>query len=696
MRHVLRRLPLLLIVLVPLAVPAASGAAPTGPRCDPIDPARCLLPWPNDYFTKRDPSSPTGRRLNLTTDETPANKSGVHVLATPYNASDGFSPGQTIVVKIPGLDTPAAFQRTGSVPQTNLGRTYAKRAPIVVIDTRTGRRHLIWTELDSLTKDPAEVSMLIHPAVNWREGHRYIVAIRNPRNAAGQVIAPSTAFKQYRNGTGHGDAAFEHRRPHMESIFRTLRRAGIKRSSLYLAWDFTVASEQGLAGRMLSIRNRAFAAIGDHNLKNGKVEGRSPSYVIDDVKTFSTTEEPNVARRVFGHVIVPCYLNQAQCPPGSTFTLGRNGLPTRLKHNAYNAKFECDVPRTATPAHPARVSLYGHGLFGDAGEVEAGNVEQLSNDHDVIVCGADWIGMAGEDVITAIKALQDLSTFPALPDRLQQSYLDFMFIGRALIHPEGLGRAAAFQTGGQSLIDGRHLYYYGNSEGGIAGGGLTAVEPDLTRSVLYVGAMNYSVLLTRSVDWDDYSAVMYPAYPDPLDRELLLSMIQVLWDRGEPDGYAWHMTDNPLPDTPKHQVLQLMSFGDHQVANVQTEVEARTIGSRLRRPAVDPGRHSDVTPYYGIPRIGSLPYSGSAALEIWDIGPLRAPGTCPADDTNTCGTPTPPAANMAPSIGVDPHDLVINSEARVRQEVSDWLEPNGKLFNLCGAAPCHAAGWTGP
>ncbi len=323
-------------------------------------------------------------------------------------------------------------------------------------------------------------------------------------------------------------------------------------------------------------------------------------------------------------------------------------------------------------------------------------MEQMANEHDMIVCGADWIGMAGEDIVPeAIPALLDLSKFPALPDRLQQGYLDFMFIGRALIHPQGLSAAAAFETAGRSLIDRSHLYYYGNSQGGIAGGGLTAVEPDLTRSALYVGAMNYSVLLTRSVDWNDYAAVFYPAYPDPLDRQLLISVIQILWDRGDPDGYAQHMTTNPLPDTPAHSVLQLLSFGDHQVANVQTEVEARTIGSHLRVPAVDPGRHSDRVPYFGIPRIGRLPYSGPAALEIWDIGPLRPAGSCPPNDSGVCGTPTPPAADRPPSIGVDPHDLVIDSEARVRTTIADWLEPHGRLVNECGSRPCYAAGWQG-
>lgn len=31
---------------------AAAPAQGTRPGCDPIDPAHCLLPWPNDHFLK--------------------------------------------------------------------------------------------------------------------------------------------------------------------------------------------------------------------------------------------------------------------------------------------------------------------------------------------------------------------------------------------------------------------------------------------------------------------------------------------------------------------------------------------------------------------------------------------------------------------------------------------------------------------
>src|SRR4029453_4658319 len=126
--------------------------------------------------------------------------------------------------------------------------------------------------------------------------------------------------------------------------------------------------------------------------------------------------------------------------------------------------------------------------------------------------------------------------------------------------------------------------------------------------------MNYSLLLTRSNDFDPFAAVLYPSYPDELIRPLLLSLIQNLWDRGEPDGYAWHMTDDPYPNTPAHTVLLHMAVGDHQVANVGTEGEARPAGAPTRTPIVAPGRSTEVQPFYGIKPITKYPFKGSALV----------------------------------------------------------------------------------
>jgi hypothetical protein len=127
-------------------------------RCDFLDPAVCLQPFPNDYFTKDDASTPTGKRLNLNEQSMPANINGVHIDPTDMNRADGFSPGNLITIKIPGLDTPAAFDNTGFVPQNDLHAYDDPNQPVIVINADTGERQPVWAELDSnpTSVDPSD------------------------------------------------------------------------------------------------------------------------------------------------------------------------------------------------------------------------------------------------------------------------------------------------------------------------------------------------------------------------------------------------------------------------------------------------------------------------------------------------------------------------------------------------------------
>ena len=62
--------------LISMLIPAAAEAQGAKPSkaCDFTDPAVCLYPWPNDHYTKRDDSTPTGRRLALKRSSMPRNK----------------------------------------------------------------------------------------------------------------------------------------------------------------------------------------------------------------------------------------------------------------------------------------------------------------------------------------------------------------------------------------------------------------------------------------------------------------------------------------------------------------------------------------------------------------------------------------------------------------------------------------------
>lgn len=672
-------------------------------ECDFIgaqEQSMCMVPFPNDFYTRADPSSATGRRIDFKTSAMPANDSGVNMAGTPYNLNDGFSPGQSIVVRIPGLNTQADLDANEHPQLAQLG-TYANPGTsFVVIDAETGERYPIWTEIDTNSDDPTRTATLIHPSVNFKSGRRYIVAIRNLKNSSGAPINAPAGFRYYRDDLPSDSAVINDRRGHFDSLFEKLKSAGIKRSSLYMAWDFTVATDENIAGRLLKMRDETFASYGDTNLADGIVSGTAPAVTVTSTTDFTPAGNANIARRVVGTYTVPCYLKPG-CGPsdGGTMDLNSQGLP--VQNGTYQANFDCIIPRAAidgpTPT-PARPSVYGHGLLGTASEAGSAPQQSLARNYNIMSCATDEIGLSLSDVPTAIEVLGELGKFPKVADRLQQGLLNELVLGRLMVNPAGLLSKPEFRDdgtmGGDPVIDTTQLYYNGNSQGGIMGGAFMAVSPDATRGSLGVPGMNYSVLLNRSVDFDEYSDIaLKPRYPDRLARPLVLSIIQMLWDRGEANGYAHRMTDNPLPNTPPHEVLLNVAFGDHQVSTFTADTEARTIGASAHDPVVDPGRWSGVDPLWNIPRITSYPFKDSAIV-YWDSGAIRDdPGS--GDPADLLGTDPPPLLNIPNRSGEDPHSLPRRT-TQEQQMVSDFLQPDAasQITNTClvpaSAGPaCH-------
>ncbi len=664
-------------------------------NCDFIaDPgnALCMLPFPDNYYTVSDPSSATGLRVNFKTEGMPTNVAGSHIEAEPYNASDGFSPGSTILVKIPGIETVADVRAMGAAPINRLNAYKRNNAPVVVIDAQTGQRWPIWTEIDSNASDPSKAVVEIHPALNFTSGHRYIVALRRLKNAAGERLEAPAAFRYYRDDVPSEQELINARRPHFEELFSLLESAGIQRSNLYLAWDFTVASDENNSARELAMRNDAFAQLGDTNLEDGVPQGVSPSFQVTDVE--NEPDPGQIARRVEGTFEVPCFLFPS-CGPGGTFHLDSSGAP--IQNGTWSANFDCIIPDSVAsgPAETGRPSLYGHGLLGDASEVTSSPQRSLSQAHKIVQCATDEIGMAESDIPVVIGSLENVSAFPAIPDRLQQGLLDELYLGRAMISSSGFTTNTAFHQDGTlgtgSVLDTSRLFYNGNSQGGIMGGALTAVSPDFTRASLGVPAMNYSVLLPRSVDFDEFAEIFDPSYPNETARPLVFDLMQMLWDRAEPDGYAERMTEHPLPDTPAHQVLMDVAFGDHQVTDYQADVEARTIGASAHRPILFKGRWPNTRVLWNVPGIRRYPYTGSAVY-YWDIGPVREE---PAGSGTFVGVEPPPYENVPNESGEDPHSAP-RAAAAEQQLVSDFFEGSIPKSDNCGGGPCYAGSFTGP
>jgi hypothetical protein len=359
-------------------------------------------------------------------------------------------------------------------------------------------------------------------------------------------------------------------------------------------------------------------------------------------------------------------------------------VPTQIPGNVATAQFECIIPSVAGVLAPARISMYGHGLLGSRDEVTSAPVEALATGHDMVFCATDFWGLAAGDTTNDAAALANLNRFPAVIDRLQQGALNSLYLGRLMLNPGGLASSAAFQQAGHPVIETSNLYYDGNSQGGIEGGMLTALSPDFQRAVLGVTGIDYANLLVqRSTDFVPFGDILYANYRDQSLHPVILDLLQQLWDRGEPDGYAEQMTSHPLPDTPSHQVLMQIAYGDHQVSMYAAAVEARTVGASAYQPALDltTNRRRDRNLFYGIPPIRTFPFGGSA-IEIWDSGPGH--------------TQPPPVGNLAPtntSTNIDPHEDPRNTPA-AQDQVSAFLQPAGTVQDACNGAPCRSYDYT--
>lgn len=629
------------------------------PGCDPVDAAACLLPFPSDYYTVADAGTATGIRVNLERSAMPENLPGTHINPAEWNRNDGFSPGSMLLAQVPDLDLAAS----GVAPSTDIGRSLRADAPIVLLNTRTGQRHPYWAELDAGASDPARRALIIRPARNLDEGTRYVVALRGLRTAAGAAIPIEPTFASLTGGPP-ADPALTRRWEYAQRALTSLAAAGESTAGLHVAWDFTVASRRNLSERALRIRDDAFRRLGSG----------APAFTVESTTDYPVESDPLIQRQVRGTVVVPSYLDTPLGLPGSRLHYGSDGLPARNGVNTQLARFICNIPRSASAANPARPALYGHGLLGSPDEINSGSLKQYMNESNTMFCATAWIGMATEDVPNVIRALADFSHFPSIPDRQQQSFLNFLFLGRTMIHARNgfTSRSAFRDAAGAALAragDGQ-LSYLGNSQGGILGGALCALAVEFTNCGLGVPAINYSTLLDRSVDFDPFQIVFGNAYPDPIDQQLTLALAQMVWDRGEGNGYAHHLTADPLPGTPAKRVLLIEAFGDHQVANIATEVQARTIGARLRTPGLAPGRSLDVTPFWGIPAAPALPYAGSALVMV------------------DSAQPAPPPDNTPPRAGSDPHGHPRNSPA-IRALIAHFLA-TGEVIDTCGGAPCTA------
>jgi hypothetical protein len=637
---------ILLLISITACGDSGGGSPTTIPdTCNPLGGQGCLLPWPSSMYTRADPSTATGVRLDLPIDGMPVNATNVPVDPAPLNARwDGFSPTGPILAMFPrGVSTeglPSFKDPTASLAPTS---------PIVLLDLDRGERTAFFAEVDQNILDDVDRALVIRPLVRLKEKTRYAVAIRRTvKSADGSPLPISPGFAALRDGTSFEHPRMAAMRSTSQQMFDKLAAAGVAKDDLVLAWDFTTASDAMLRADLTAMRAAALPAIGDAGSR----------------LTFTAQEQPATPRshkRYLGTFKSPGFLTNGEADDS---VLARDATGAPQLRGLRDAQFAAVIPACVTDANqslPRPTIIFGHGLFGSAmGFLDDRFVQDLAEDHCLVMIAGDFIGLTARQVLTAANAVSDLNRGAGVTEKLAQSIIDFIALESIARGP--MAASPEFTVGGKRVIDPANTFYVGGSLGGIMGNVLMAYDPSFTRGVLAVPGGNWSMLIERSYAWALLKTLAQNSYPDPQTYQINVALFGMAFEPYDAITTAAHVIKDPLFGQPAKNILMWYSLGDCLVSNVTTEMVAREMGIDMIGPSVK-------SPY-GLPVKTGMLDNGIVAF----------------DDHPT---PLPPETNQPPAKDNGTHSGINNKPAALRMVQDFLLPPLRKVVDGCrnGATP---------
>jgi hypothetical protein len=599
--------------------PEDKGAADRG-DCNPVDPGGCLRPYPSSFFLIDDEGMPSGKRMALGEASLPMNNKLEQVEPDDWNGRDGFSINSTLMTHLPGATV------EGAVGHEDIGAYLEPSARSVIVDPATATRHPHWLELEHTAPDPTPTAdervVLLRPATAYEWDTTYVVGIQGLLDASGQALSSPEGFVSLREGTASDDPDIEAQRDHYEAvIFPALEAQGMVRGELLMAWSFHTASRENTLGDMETIRD---------DVLGWATETGGPAYTLDVVEDHDClVEGEHIARHIEGRIHMPFYTTDNVA--GSYLLRDPDGRPMQggMKDVPFIVRVPCSVAHgedgSGAVASSAAVLQYGHGLLGSHTEVEKGYLAEVADRYGWVLYASSWTGFKSADAASlTLMLIFEPSRFGFIPEGSHQGMAEFLVGMRMMTTTLVEDEALTFD--GQAVIDPEARYFYGNSQGSIMGSAYVAMSPDITRGVFGVGGGPYSLLLTRSKDFEDFFKIFKDNFDDFRDISVFVNgLTQQLWDPVEGAGWVWDMVrDNPEPK----QVLLQVAIGDNQVTTLSAHYEARAYGAKLLAPGV-----RDV---WGLD-VAEGPLKGDSALIEWHYldGPEEPVEAVPPQEPDT-------------------------------------------------------------
>ena len=629
------------------------SAPPLPAHCNPLSGDHCLLPWPSSFYLAQDSTSKTGYRVAYPQKALPKNEEldkanpAVHLNPARYNMQDGFSVGSQ----------PLAYFATGvskeGLPTVDkLADSITNKSLVWLLEFKTGKRVPLFAEVDANAKThKGELGgLMIHPQQRLEHNTRYVVMLRSGlKDAKGVLLKPPAPFRKIRDGETISDAVLKQEAERLKDVLAALDKEVSKRSEILLAWDFHTGSQELIQTNLRFMVEDA----------TKRLPATGPTFSDLKVVDLDKTKEPLVLRSIQGQMEVPSYLETAG--KNSWLKLDKAGKPVYQRMQKF--PFYIHIPRCAEKATgPLPVFVFGHGLFGDLlGELTSEYHKKLQAQLCMVTITGLWIGLTKDDVpnILTDVIITDFSNLPRITDQLQQAQVNMHALVKLL--KGDLLKHKSMQVNSKPVADGKQVYYLGISNGGIQGVAYAALSKDISHFVFSVSGGVWSMMIQRSSNFEMLALSLEKRYDRAIDRAILVSMSQSLWDFCDPITWGRHVIQSPLTGYPKKKIILQESKYDDQVPNITTRVVARTLGLTALKPAVET--------VYGLQqKDGPL----ESAFVQWDTKPKVKP-----HGTNI---PAPkPAANESAH-------LTVRQKATWRNQLQAFYKTDGKVINPCSGA----------
>jgi len=568
------------------------------PGGNPLAPYIAGFPFPSDAWLVDDPTTATGRRLEIPPEAIPS-----AIDPAIFAGDDGFS-------RIPPILTLFEAGVDPSSLPVDIAASIEDDSTVWLIEAETHARIPVIVEMDVNGGAPAEQSLIIRPSRALEPNTGYVVMLRDGiLHADGAPIIANDAFRALRDGIATDSPAVEEQRDDFVLVNAEIAAVGIPAESVVLAWSFHTRSREQVTAPLLHMHD----VMNSYTLAPPTLQAQEAD-IADDLTL------------VRGSFMVPNFLDDAL-----ELELDAQGLP--IANGEVEVEFLVTIPNTLGSA-PRPVIAYGHGFFSNKEEASRSLANSL-HEWQMSAVSIDFDGFNSDEELDTLGRMSgDLAQMDTVVNQQLMAQAKFTAVARLI--EEQLGSLEVdLGNGPVQPLDASTIHYAGISNGGTQGVTILAASPRFSRGAVVVPGGGWSHMLQRATQWTSMNGLFSQFYSQDDQIQLGLALVQNRFDPADGMNYADRMGAERFEGRPPLQVSLHEAVNDSQVNNMVTHMVARTMQVSLVTPSP-----LDI---YGLDTLDAPApngVQGVSALFVYDeqVEPYPGGPVPPAVDNDTHGT----------------------------------------------------------